>query len=162
MHRVIFGCGAVLALLFSLTGCARSGGERQTPEASALARSLRAHGVDCTNFRPSHDLFEDSELRSLGRCRVGSIEVDINTFASREGRELFEHVHQGICPIAAMRDDPVTILPYVRGDRFVVSVPNEVVGRDDEAGGAWRALAPRVARALGGEVATVDCPALNA
>jgi hypothetical protein len=162
MHRVIFGCGAVFALLVSLTGCARSSGDSQAPEAGALARSLRAHGVECNDFRPLHGLFDDTELRSLGRCRVGSIEVDINTFASRAGRTLFEHVHDGICPIATMRDDPVTILPYVRGERFVVSVPNEIVGPDDEAASAWRALAPRIAQALGGDVATVDCPALNA
>src|SRR5690242_9927505 len=154
MHRVIFGCGAVLALLVSLAGCARNSSAHQPPNAAVLARSLRAHGIDCADYRPSHDLFDDRALRSLGRCHVGAVDLDINTFPSSDGRDFFEAAHRGICPIAALRDDPVSILPYVRGARFVVSVPSEVVSPQE--GDQWRALAPRVARAMGGEVANVD------
>jgi len=162
MNRVIFACGAIVALLVSLTGCARGSGEHQAPNAAVLARSLRAHGVDCADFRPSYDLFGERELRSLGRCHVGAVTLDINTFRSTYGRDLFEAAHQGICPIARLRVDPVTILPYVRGEWWVVSVPNEVVEKTDESASAWRALAPRVAGALDGTIVNVDCPPLTA
>jgi hypothetical protein len=154
--------GAALALLLALGGCARSNGESRALDAATLARSLQAHGVECAGFARSHDLFDGTELPSFGHCSVRGVALDINTFRSSDGRDIFELAHQGICPIAALRDDPVTVLPYVRGERWIVSVPNEIVDRGDEAAGAWTALASRVARALGGRVVTLDCPRLNA
>jgi hypothetical protein len=157
MNRVIIRSGAVAALLVLLAGCGGSTGPRP-PAAASIARALRAHGIDCTNFELSRIIIDQND--NVGTCDVGDLALDITTFRSIDRRRLFEVFHDGICPIAALRDDPVTLLPYARGERWIVSAPSEVVTPGE--GNDWRALAPKVARALGGEVATIDCPALNA
>jgi hypothetical protein len=157
MNRVIVASAAVVALLVSLTGCER-GSDPEPPAPASIARTLRAHGIDCTRFEPSRFVFDAKP--NVGACELEGMTLDIATFRSPQRRRIYEVLHDGICLIASLRDDAVTLLPYVRGERWIVSVPHEIVTAGE--GDAWRSLAPRVAQALGGAVANVDCPALNA